>query len=258
LFNIQSTAGAFLVLLLLYLSFFFVLSMSSTGLRAQLPVRKQGSFATGSWSTRTLTIDTDTATVTISRRNHPEHVFYHSLEVKIVQMWPRFQPDQISDNYFSLKAKMTIRILGTEVLVPYFDTNDAAVTNTSSLSSTPAEYLALNPNTPPLPPHVAEFAFIGGDYRKESRPLRSKVVDDLYEAWVLRFTSIEAYEAAVRLLACLRNRDGTLKRVYGSHVEADLAEIKRAWAAEHGLRAAVTAQQVSRESMPARQRSTEY
>lgn len=219
--------------------------MSVGSLRVQFPVRKRGSMGFNNWSTRTLTIDTDTATVTISRQNHPNNIFYHALQVRVVQMWPRFRPEEISDDYLSLKAKMTIRVIGLEVPVPYFDASEAAFTNTSSFSTAPVIGLSTNTtDTAAVPPNIADFSFIAGDYTKKSRRLKSGVVDGLFETWVLRFTSIESYEAAVRVLACLRNPDGSIRKVYGSHVETDLAEVRRAWATRHGTYAAAQAQQI--------------
>lgn len=209
--------------------------------RAQFAVRKQGTVASGSWSTRTLTIDTDTCTVTVSRHNHPNNVLYHSLEVKVVQMWPRFRPDMLDDDYQSLKAKMTLRIVGKEVPVPYFSADDAAVVNTSSLS-TPSRSAGGNPDS--VLSNSADFAFIAGDTSKKSRPLQIQDGDELYEVWMLRFTSIESYEAAVTLLGCLKNPDGSTKKVYGDHVAVDMTAVKSAWAARHATNNAVATQLV--------------
>lgn len=217
--------------------------------RAQFAVRKQGSIASGSWSTRTLTVDTDTATATLSRHNHPNNVLYHSMEVKVVQMWPRFVPDVIDDDYNSLKAKLTLRIMGREVPVPFLSADDAAVTNTSSLSSFALANTAAPPgradgaadDCDPLSTMQTEFSFTAGDSRKKSRPLKQDEESQLYESWMIRFTAIEAYEAAVALLGNLRNPDGSIKKVYGDHVAVDLAAVKEAWAVHHGLKPSAAA-----------------
>lgn len=217
--------------------------------RAQFAVRKQGSIASGNWSTRTLTIDTDTATATVSRRNHPNNLLYHSLEVKVVQMWPRYLPETLDDDYTGLQAKMTLRIVGKEVPVPLFTADDEAVVNTSTLSWSAAAAAhaagAGSRSASGYPscetsliksPVTSDFAFTAGDSRKKSRPLRQDSDSELYEVWMVRFTAIEAYEAAVTLFGCLRNSDGSPRKVYGDHFAVDLATVKQAWAEYHGLK----------------------
>ena len=200
--------------------------------RAQFAVRKQGTMFNGRWSTRTLTVDTATATATISRHNHPNNVLYHSIRVRYVQMWPRFDADAIDDDYNSLKAMMTMRIFGTEVPVPLFSFNDAAVAN-ASLSPT-SSAAARTTSSETASTLSADYAFIAGDPKKKSRPLLTSMEDNLYEVWVIRFTTIESYEAAVQLLGSLRNYDGTLLKTFGMHMAEDLAAVKCAWAAHFG------------------------
>ncbi|KPI88072.1 hypothetical protein ABL78_2848 [Leptomonas seymouri] len=205
--------------------------------RAQFAVRKRGSVARGSWSTRVLTLDTESGTVTISRRNHPDNVLYHSLKVLAVQMWPHFKPGGVGDHYESLETQMTLRIVGTEVPVPCFSFSDATAANTPSLAT-------LVTDGPATLVDTTQFAFIQGDTKRKSRPLRGDMVDGPYEMWMIRFTSIESYETAVALLQRLRNYDGSVKRVLGDHVAEDLVAVKRAWAGRVAVNNAVTKQLV--------------
>ncbi|KPA74434.1 hypothetical protein ABB37_09126 [Leptomonas pyrrhocoris] len=210
--------------------------------RAQFAVRKRGTSAPGRWSTRILTIDTETATVTISRHNHPSNVLYHSLKVKVAQMWPRFKPTELDDDYESLDAKMTLRIIGAEVLVPIFIEDDDDVASGTPSSSQPTTKKAAAPHGDGAVPNIEKFAFTAGDSSKKSRPLRGDAIDGLYEVWLIRFTSIESYEAAVALLQRLRSEDGGVRNVCGDHVAGDLAAVRRALAVRFATNAAVAKQ----------------
>lgn len=202
-------------------------------MRLQVPVQKRNTKWPSEWSTRVLTIDVFTGTVTISRHNHPENVLYHSIEVECAQMWPCFNPRTIRNDYRSLEAMMTIRLLGREVPVPLFVLDGTVMVEASSFSSTPARRTASAGDTPRTP---RDFSFTSGDPTMRNRPLRRDAVDGDCEAWMLRFTSLESYEAALKILETLQYPDGTLRRVFGARGIQDLTLVRQAWAARHAPR----------------------
>ena len=53
---------------------------------------------------------------------------------------------------------------------------------------------------------------------------------------MLRFTSLESYEAALKILETLQYPDGTLRRVFGARGIQDLTLVRQAWAARHAPR----------------------
>ncbi|KPA74433.1 hypothetical protein ABB37_09125 [Leptomonas pyrrhocoris] len=202
-------------------------------LRVQIPVLKQGAIKNGAWSTRVLTIDVATATVTISRHNHPNNILYHSLRVERIQMWPRFAQSSITENFNSLEAQLTLRMMGEVVAVPKFSGEastamegggDAPQQMPSSLSS-PATSALISPNTAAAP---AGFSVTNSGSAKQSRPLTSSM-NWMSDAWFIQFTTFESLELAVRLLLRMRNKESVEVRQFCPYAEEDLKRIKTAW-----------------------------
>ncbi|GET91251.1 hypothetical protein, unknown function [Leishmania tarentolae] len=196
----------------------------------QFSVLKQGSLEQGSWSQRVLTIDTKSNTVTISRKHHAEHVFYHSLEVVYVQMWPRYKASELGGHFNSLKAKMTLRIFGKQVPVPKMTVEavtTAEVAEMIRVPSVPSSIsldASLNIERPPV-------AAASPSHRLKERHSVTEggTHDELCDSWMVRFTSIDSYELAVMLLRNMRNKEGKRKRLFGDHVFEDLERVKKAW-----------------------------
>lgn len=128
---------------------------------------------------------------------------------------------------------MTIRLLGREVPVPLFVLDGTEIVEASSFSSTPARRTASAGDTPRTP---RDFSFNLGDPTMRNRPLRRDAVDGDCEAWMLRFMSLESYEAVLKILETLQYPDGTLRRVFGARGIQDLTLVRQAWAARHGPR----------------------
>ncbi|KAG5471467.1 hypothetical protein LSCM1_01556 [Leishmania martiniquensis] len=197
----------------------------------QFSVLKQGSLESGSWTQRVLTIDTASDTVTISRKHHPEHVLYHSLEVVHVQMWPRYKASEMAGHFNSLKAKMTLRIFGKQVPVPKMAVEEVTAAEVAEMIRVPAVPsgisldASLNIERPP-----AAVATPSLKVKQHSSAAAASTSDDLCDSWMIRFTSIDSYELAVLLLRNMRNSEGKRKRLFGDHVMSDLECIKKAWA----------------------------
>ena len=140
----------------------------------QIPVLKEGSYDTENWSDRTLTIDVATETATLSRHNHPKDLYHHSMRVLGVQKWPHVCKGQTGHGHDSHEAKRTLNLIGVKVPVQKFDGDDKkSNTSTGTGACTPGTGSA----TPSSDPN--------GD------------VDD---SWMIRCTSQESYDAAVKLL----------------------------------------------------------
>ncbi|AYU81458.1 hypothetical protein CGC20_2905 [Leishmania donovani] len=196
----------------------------------QFSVLKQGSLEPGSWTQRVLTIDTKSDTVTISRKHHPEHVFYHSLEVAHVQMWPRYRASEISGHFNSLKAKMTLRIFGKQVPVPKMSVEAVTAADVAEMIRVPSvpSSISLDASLNIERPPVAAATL--SQKQKERHPATATSAnDDLCDSWMIRFTSIDSYELAVMLLRNMRNKEGKRKRLFGDHVLQDLECVKKAW-----------------------------
>lgn len=197
----------------------------------QISVLKQGSLESGSWTQRVLTIDTSSNTVTISRKNHPEQVFYHSLEVVRVQMWPRYKASEMVGQFNSMKAKLTLRIFGKQVPVPKINVQEvtaaevAELMRAESVPSCVSLDASLNIERPP----VAAPAALPAKLKTRPSPAAAEVNDDLVDSWMIQFNSIDSYELAVLLLRNMRNKDGKRKRLFGDNMLVDLECIKKAW-----------------------------
>ncbi|AIO00815.1 hypothetical protein LPMP_312280 [Leishmania panamensis] len=196
----------------------------------QFAVLKQGALESGSWTQRVLTIDTTTDTVTISRKQHSKNLFYHSLEVLHVQMWPRYKACEVAPQFNSLKAKMTLRIFGKQVPVPKMSVEEvtaaevAAMIRLPSVPSSISLDASLNIERPPAaaPLHSEKL-------KPRPSAAAASTGDDLCDSWMVRFSSIDSYELAVLLLSNMRNKEGKRKRLFGHHVLTDLECVKKAW-----------------------------
>ncbi|KAK7201507.1 hypothetical protein NESM_000214500 [Novymonas esmeraldas] len=197
----------------------------------QFVVLKQGSIESGNWTQRVLTIDTKSNTVTISRKQHPSDVLYHSLEVVRVQTWPRYKASDMAGQFNSLKAKMTLRIFGKQVPVPKVNVEVVTAAEVAEILRVPSVPsgisldASLNIERPP-----AASAVIPSKVKKAPAASAADTSDDLCDSWMIRFTSIDSYELAVMLLRNMRNKDGKRKRLFGDHVATDVECIKKAWA----------------------------
>ena len=172
--------------------------------RVQVECLKQGTFASTKWTPRILTTDARTGTITISRRGHPENVFYHSLRPTTVQPWPHFCRDVFEDNFYSWKTKLTLCILGTTAPVPDFTMREVALAGIPLPPSAAVEAMQLvqYSHQQHQQPHVTQLVrtldpSAPGDVSvgraKCERAGRSTV-------WVLRFSSRVSYDVAVHML----------------------------------------------------------
>lgn len=78
----------------------------------QFVVDKQGRFATDHWSSRVITLDVEHRCLYLSRRHHPELLFYHRMEVQEVVLWPHWEFYRVKDLFQSPRAKLTFMIKG--------------------------------------------------------------------------------------------------------------------------------------------------
>jgi hypothetical protein len=144
----------------------------------QIPVQKQGSYATENWSDRTLTIDVATETATISRHDHPKDLYHHSMRVLGVQKWPELKVTNSGHGHNSPEAKMTLHLIGVKVPVQKFGNDDAKSEGSKSAGARHSH------SSTPVP---AEHG-------------NGNVADSVDYEWMIRCTSQQSYESAVKLL----------------------------------------------------------
>ena len=213
----------------------------------QIPVLKQGVLEKSSWSTRILTIDVATATVTISRKNHPKNVLYHSMMLDLVQMWPHFAQSDLESCMQSMNAKMTLRLIGKVVPVPDFSSRrfhtSASMTAKGKTAATANAASATAASTPSQPSSTisarASAAALldtaaAGNYRftpcdKKKRPRSVDRGVPVEEVWMIRFTAYQAYELALVLIDAMRDASGKPKHLLVRTAEHDLEVIRKAW-----------------------------
>lgn len=159
-----------------------------------------------SWSKRVLTLDTHTSTLTISRNHHPNNVFYHAIKPAVVQRWPHYCMDAIHNDCYSTEAKRTVCVIGRAVDVPDFSATDemafVAIPIPSSSLVTPMQREA----------SATGAAFTSGGADAQKRKQR-RVQGAAFDAWMLRFTSQESYEVAVRMLEAMNGVTFAGKRI---------------------------------------------
>lgn len=228
------------------------LDFTNLPLRVQIPVRKQGTVKKAQWSTRILTIDAATATVTISRHKHPNNIFYHTLRVEYVQMWPRFGQSLVAEDFYQLETKLTLRIAGENVAVPNLSDGAARMTQEraaaectptttttaagkqqeQSANSSPSPSFTTTPNTSA---DSSTFCVTASDSAKVSRPLSSSM-NWITDSWMIQFTTFESYELAVRMLLRMRSTDHIEVGSLCPHAKEDLQAIKVAYLTITALR----------------------
>ncbi|KPA74428.1 hypothetical protein ABB37_09123 [Leptomonas pyrrhocoris] len=204
----------------------------------QIPVRKQGAWEKGHWSTRILTIDVASGTLTISRCHHPKNILYHSIQLESVQMWPHFVQRDLEEYINSIQAKMTVRFVGTVVPVPDFSRREAVTCGRAAVTATAGVAEAQPPSRDSTPPSVtllsdpsstaSDFLFIAGDGTKKPRTVE-KVLGRASEVWMIRFTTFQSYVLALRLVYAMKNAEGQRKQLLGSTAEHDLEVIQQEW-----------------------------
>lgn len=146
--------------------------------RLQIHVLKEGTFDEKSWSDRTLTIDAATESATISRHNHPNTLYHHSMHVLGIQKWPHVNKGQTGHGHDSAEAKRTLHLIGEKVPTVKFEGGeDAHSTNSAGTGSCTPGTGATTPSNHPD----------GADSE----------VDD---SWMIRCHTDEDYAAAVALL----------------------------------------------------------
>ncbi|KPI88070.1 hypothetical protein ABL78_2846 [Leptomonas seymouri] len=202
----------------------------------QIPVRKQGAWERGNWSTRVLTVDVATATLTVSRRHHPNNVLYHSMQLDAVQMWPHFKQRNLTDSIHSIQAMMTLRLIGRVVPVPEFSsrrglTPASVETAQSALpsetSKVPTAALGIYPSS-----LVSRYAFTAGNRSKEPRLLGTWFGSK--EVWMIRFTAYQSYELFLELVRAMSHEKVHRAPLLGSAAEHDLDVIRTAWVKNGG------------------------
>lgn len=164
--------------------------------RVQLDCLEQGSLDSTNWSTRTLTIDTHTATLTISRCNHPANMFYHTLKLSTVQLWPHFCADATHDDFNSIEAKRTLCIFGTTAAVPDFTEEEVALVAIPLPLSAEGETAVMRHLLQVQEQHHLVYPLIRTDTVHNQR----RTTLGGYDAWILRFPSKALYDVAVRML----------------------------------------------------------
>jgi hypothetical protein len=175
--------------------------------RVQVDCLKQGAVDTTKWSTRVLTVDSRTGTLTISRRGHPESVFYHSLKPSKVQRWPHFCPTAIDDNFSSTEAKRTVVVFGTTERVPDFTEEEVALVGiplppSSLLRDAVSQTSSSYPEAAQaeLPRRIPERLPSATTANKPSRNTVRHEKLGKFDVWVLRFPSKAAYNVAMHML----------------------------------------------------------
>lgn len=159
--------------------------------RVQMECAKQGSIDATKWSSRVLTVDTNTSTLTISRRGHPENLFYHSLKPSIIQLWPYFYADATHDDFYSVEAKRTLCILGTVAPVPDFVVEEVALVGIP---------LPLSTTDVPLETAMQVQAVDYAAHRGGAVEKRRENTAGTRDAWVLRFDSKVSYDVVLKML----------------------------------------------------------
>ncbi|KAL7698311.1 hypothetical protein N2W54_002119 [Lotmaria passim] len=208
----------------------------------QIPCRKQGIYKQGNWSARILTVDTATGTVAVSRKNRPNVVYYHAMQVKKVQMWPHFSREHIVGNFNSLrKSQLVLRLVGVET--PASGMRPAAPGNAAAIVQQHRSAFAPQPAT-----HNEESssdaeelpASPSRDAGMMSSPT-TKQGKGRQVYWMLRFETLLNYEAAVLALLSMKRPDGQpLKLFTSSNVQGDFNRIKRAYEINQGIAPDVT------------------
>jgi hypothetical protein len=174
----------------------------------QIPVQKQGSYATENWSDRTLTIDVATETATISRHDHPKDLYHHSMRVLGVQKWPELKVTNSGHGHNSPEAKMTLHLIGVKVPVQKFGNDDAKSTTSAGTGTHTPCTGSTTPGERPSP---------------GNGPASSEVDD----SWMIRCTSQESYEAAVKLLEEIAHLRHMQMGSHGAHNDKDEEALKR-------------------------------
>lgn len=177
-------------------------SVSSS--RVQIECVKQSTHNVDSWSARVVTLDTATSTLTVSRHRRPSDVFYHSLQPSIVQTWPHFSNELVSDDFYSREAKLTLCVLGTVAAVPEFREDEVAllaipvppasaeILEAAGTAYPPSEYTSI---TAAAAASATTNTLAAGKTRREKA--------GKFDAWVLRFPTKAAYTVALQVLGQL-------------------------------------------------------
>lgn len=112
---------------------------------SQFVIDKQGILLKSTWTSRVLTFDPEYRCVYLSRRDHPEQLCYHRMQVTSIQAWPEYDPKRVRDPPDSAAAKLSFCVTGensTKVeKAPPTSTDAAPSTRSREASATTVEQL---------------------------------------------------------------------------------------------------------------------
>lgn len=147
----------------------------------EFTVMKQGSYKSGNWTQRVLSVHAPLGLASITAKDSQENKLYQSVRVGSVQIWPQYQAKHIKENFQSQEAKLTIRVKGVPAKIGFRDMNTNAGTQ-----------------------RIYRFT--------RSGPTAEHLT------WMLRFSSFDALEKAVRLFQSMKVGD-RLERPQGGTSE---------------------------------------
>lgn len=166
--------------------------------RIQIPVQKQGSFDETNWSDRTLTIDVPTETATVSRHDHPDDLYHHSIRLLGIQKWADMPSTSSGHGHNSAEAKMTLHLMGVKVPAMHYDTTEEAHSNGGSHGAHEGEQHQHRPAMQHQP------GVLGSE------------VDS---SWMVRCITQEDYDAAVALLEKIVHASQLREAAHHAHKE---------------------------------------
>lgn len=172
--------------------------------QAQIFVEKQGSMQKGNWTSRILTLDTASGTATVSCKNRPSKVLHHTLRISDIRKFPHVDLAGSKINPDSAEAKWTICVLGCKAPIPDLSAEHAEAVdpftgdNDSNNAQRDKQSSASSDSTPAADAPVKKgHAGVSASDKKA-----------VSEHWLIRCTSQDTYDLAVRLLQRMLHANG--------------------------------------------------
>ena len=150
-------------------------------------VLKQGSFKSGNWTQRVFSLHPGLSLASITSKDSQDDKLYQSMRVGNVQIWPQYLAKHIKEDFQSTEAKLTLRIKGLPAKIGFREIN-----------------------TPAGPQRIYRFTRPGPGAE--------------HLTWMIRFSSFDEFERAVRLLQSMKVGDtiASSTRASSSATQGDL------------------------------------
>lgn len=150
-------------------------------------VLKQGSFKSGNWTQRVFSLHPGLGLASITSKDSQDDKLYQSMRVGNVQIWPQYLAKHIKEDFQSAEAKLTLRIKGLPAKIGFREIN-----------------------TPAGPQRIYRFTRPGPGAE--------------HLTWMIRFSSFDEFERAVRLLQSMKVGDtiASSTRASSSATQGDL------------------------------------